>query len=58
VPRVILVEDDPRARAGLAAELRDLGLEVLPFASAEDAVHELGPGRPVDLLLVDVPPAR
>jgi two-component system nitrogen regulation response regulator NtrX len=54
VPRVILVEDDPRARAGLAAELRDLGLEVLPFASAEDAVHELGPGRPVDLLLVDV----
>lgn len=52
--RVILLEDDARARATLEAELRDDGLDVAAFASVEQAEGELGPGRPVDLLLVDV----
>ena len=52
--RVILLEDDPRTRASLAAELRDDGLEVAAFASTEEAASELQPGRRIDLLLADV----
>jgi two-component system nitrogen regulation response regulator NtrX len=51
---VILIEDDARARASLAAELRDEGLEVAAFASAEDASSELRPESRVDVLLADV----
>jgi DNA-binding NtrC family response regulator len=54
VRRVIVVEDDPRARASLAAELRDDGVEVAAFASVDEAAGDLRPGARVDLLLVDV----
>jgi len=54
VRRVIVVEDDPRARASLAAELRDHGVEVAVFASVDEAAGDLRPGARVDLLLVDV----
>jgi two-component system nitrogen regulation response regulator NtrX len=51
---VIVVEDDARTRSSLVAELRDDGLDVAAFASAGEARVEIGPGRPVDLLLLDV----
>jgi two-component system nitrogen regulation response regulator NtrX len=54
VRRLILIEDDARARASLEAELRDDGLDVASFSSVELAESRLRPGSRVDLLLVDV----
>ena len=36
MPRVIVVEDDPRTRASLTAELHDDGLEVIPAGSVAE----------------------
>jgi DNA-binding NtrC family response regulator len=54
MPRVIVVEDDPRARASLAAELRDDGCEVTAAASAEEGAAVLHARPAPDLLLLDV----
>jgi two-component system nitrogen regulation response regulator NtrX len=50
--RAVVVEDDPRVRAAVVAELRDEGLEVEAFGRAEDAQTALRCGA--CLLLVDV----
>jgi two-component system, NtrC family, nitrogen regulation response regulator NtrX len=54
VSRLIVVEDDPRARASFAAELRDEGHEVVSAASVEEATPTLRDGPAPDLLLLDV----
>jgi DNA-binding NtrC family response regulator len=54
MPRVIVVEDDPRTRASLVAELRDEGLEVEAANDAEQALGRLRSGPPAALLLLDV----
>ncbi|HZF10414.1 MAG TPA: sigma-54 dependent transcriptional regulator [Thermoanaerobaculia bacterium] len=54
--RVLLVEDDPKIRAGLLLQLGEAGLAVEALASAEEAYARLADrGRlPPDLLLLDV----
>jgi len=54
MPRVMLVEDDPKSRASFTAELRDEGYEVAAVPSAEEAAAALAAGPSPDLLLVDV----
>jgi PAS domain S-box-containing protein len=50
---ILLVEDDPRLRAAAASQLRALGYQVLPAASAAEALEALRQ-RPVDLLFTDI----
>ncbi len=52
---VMLVEDDPAILASLESVLRQRGLDVLAFGSAEDALKALnGRGSTPDLLVSDV----
>lgn len=50
--RILIVEDDPHQRAGLAEFLRRAGHEVLQASSAERAL-EILPSSDVDLLIAD-----
>ncbi len=53
--RILVVEDDPKIRAGLLFQLGEDGFDAQGHASAEEAYASLkGGGRPPDLLLLDV----
>jgi two-component system nitrogen regulation response regulator NtrX len=56
VTAILLVEDDDKIRASLAAQLREEGFAVRAMSSAEEAWAALGPAGapPPDLLLLDV----
>ena len=52
---ILLVEDEPAVRELAAAVLRERGVDVLAFASAEDAVAALDdPGLDVEVLVTDL----
>jgi signal transduction histidine kinase/DNA-binding response OmpR family regulator/HPt (histidine-containing phosphotransfer) domain-containing protein len=51
--RVLVVDDNPTARAILAEPLGRLGLSVAQVGSAEDALATLREGDPVDLVFMD-----
>jgi CheY-like chemotaxis protein len=52
-PRVMLVEDDPSVRDATRMLLRVEGYQVLPIASAEEAVAAVDGGARFDLLMTD-----
>jgi CheY-like chemotaxis protein len=52
-PRVLIVEDEPRVRAVVAIEFRDVGYEVVVAATGDEARDLLG-GQSFDLLFTDV----
>jgi PAS domain S-box-containing protein len=52
--RVLMVEDDAEVRTVVRAFLIQLGCEVTPVASAEQALLALGPQASFDLLLSDI----
>ncbi len=52
---ILLVEDQARLRAAIAAVLEELGYRVLAAPSPEDAIAIVGAGAdPIDMLLTDV----
>ncbi len=51
---ILLVEDEDAVRAFTAANLRELGYEVVEARSASDAMAELHNGHVFDLLLTDI----
>jgi DNA-binding NtrC family response regulator len=54
--RVLLIEDDERARIDLADTLLDRGFETASVASAEDAMILLGAGQIPDVLVTEINP--
>jgi DNA-binding NtrC family response regulator len=54
--RVLLIEDDDRARADLADTLIDEGFDAASLANAEDAIVLLGAGQVPDILITEVNP--
>jgi CheY-like chemotaxis protein len=48
-----VIDSDPVARAGIEALLRPIGVEVVPYDSAE-AYLLAGPGKPLACLIVDL----
>ena len=51
---VLLVEDEESVRSVVAANLRELGYEVVEAPNAREALAELANGRTFDLLLTDI----
>ncbi len=52
-PRVLIVEDEPIVRLGLASELRGARYEVIEASNADEALTVLH-SSPVDLMISDV----
>jgi CheY-like chemotaxis protein len=52
--RVLLVEDEFLLRMDMADTLRGAGFQVIEAASADDAMHFIASGEPIDLLFTDV----
>ena len=53
-PRILVVEDEPLVRAGIADGLREAGFTVLEAASAEGALSYFSVGLQVDAVFTDV----
>jgi signal transduction histidine kinase len=53
-PVVLVVDDDAPVREITAAMLEDSGFDVIQAASGPTALHELGNGRAIDIMLIDV----
>jgi signal transduction histidine kinase/ActR/RegA family two-component response regulator len=51
---ILLVEDEESVRSVVAANLRELGYEVVEAAHAREALEEMANGRTFDLLLTDI----
>jgi CheY-like chemotaxis protein len=57
---ILVVDDDPIQREGLAVVLRTEGYTVVVGADGEEAIEHLKQGAPIDLVLLDMmipPPA-
>lgn len=52
--KVLLVEDEPLIRLGLASVIEEAGYEVLEAANASEAIEVLEANRDVRLVLTDV----
>ena len=51
---ILLVEDEEAVRSVVAANLRELGYEVVEAQNAREALAEMANGRTFDLLLTDI----
>ena len=51
---ILIVDDDPIQREGLAAVLRDKGYIVVVAADGDEAMAHMKQGPPIDLVLLDM----
>ena len=51
--RILVLDDDRQVRETVAAMLDTAGYTVVSFASARQALHEIGETKPIDLMIVD-----
>ena len=52
--KVLVVEDEPLIRLGLASTIEDAGYEVVEAVSADDAIRRLEQTEGIELVLTDV----
>ena len=52
--KILVVEDEPLIRLGLASVIEDAGYEVVEAASADEAIRRLEANREIGLVLTDV----
>jgi len=52
--KILVVEDEPLIRLGLASAIEEAGYEVIEASSADDAIRQLERGHEVSLVLTDV----
>lgn len=52
--KILVVEDEPLIRLGLASVIEDAGYEVVEAASADEAIRRLEANREIRLVLTDV----
>jgi DNA-binding NtrC family response regulator len=54
LPTVLVVEDEFLSRATLSDHLQECGFMVFEAANADEAIHTIESGIPVDLVLTDI----